>query len=201
MAELAQAPLVFNSNYFLTSIYIECSKFQIYIVMPLKEIELLSSAQLTDILLPLAGGPKAYHLYALTISSNYATSKTAYKSYQYVINQLPSSTFTWIREISKHGKHHIHGILKLKYKFDYLRLKSSLQTEVPFSYDMHLHYDALKTHTSIKKWTNYMYSELPKVLYTQDINMETSPWVKIPKTCIPEVKLRVQYKNIKINGL
>lgn len=150
--------------------------------------------------------PKAYRLYALTLSSNYATDTSAYKAYLYVIERLPYSTFTWIREISKNGKHHIHGILQLKYKFNYNSLMSSTTTMSskygpPYKFDIHLHYDELKTLKEIRKWIHYMYSENPKHYYQCSPDPDLIRVHKIPKSIIPQYQLRTYTAAIKIPGL
>lgn len=159
-----------------------------------------SSAHFTRYVSQLAGGPRAHFLYALTLSSNKADEKSAYRAYNYVIEGLPDCRFVYVHERSKFGKYHIHGIMSLHDKFDYIRLMESKETEPPWSFDVHMHYDALETNTQILKWTNYMYSDRPKNVYNILLKRPIPYYIrKVPrKTCIPEMQRVVYVKRVAI---
>lgn len=191
--------------YFLITIVRGTEEMNSLVKNKVNKIEALSAAHFTRDMSQLAGGPCEYHLYALTLSSNKAVERNSYRAYDWVVSQLPDSTFGYIHEVSTKGKYHVHGILRLHNKFDYQKLQDSKNTEGGFHFDVHLHYDALETPLQIKKWINYMYSERPKHFYV--FVVENAPWGeisisrKVPKTCIPEVTIRMYVKSVSIRGL
>lgn len=150
---------------------------------------------------------EAYHVYALTLSSNKAIDKTAYRAYDHVISNLPSGTFTWIREQSNRGKYHVHGLLRLKCKFNYSNLQASKVTDpigsnfTPYEYDIHLHFDEIKTSLQLKWWAKYCFSENPKKIYTITTDETQIRRIKrLRKSCIQVVQKRTYSRGVTIPG-
>lgn len=151
--------------------------------------------------LDLLGSEALYVLnktYAITISCNKATKRSAYKAYDAIISQLPCGFFFWTRELSKRKKHHIHGILILTYPFDYKRLMESKDLLDGVSYDVHIHYSALKTEEEFSNWYKYMTKSIPTDLYYTETPQLMSLDIE---TCIPIVYTLMTDKLLHIPGL
>ncbi len=139
-------------------------------------------------------------LYALTISSNYATHKNAYKAYKYIIRQMPEGCFNYIHEVSKNGKYHIHGIMDFKYKFNFFNLKKSLVTECGRQFDIHLQYRQIPSIEDEVYWYNYSSKNNPQWKIYNCVPEEVGVQ-KIPVTCIPQIIEYRTEKAVRIPGI
>ncbi len=144
-------------------------------------------------------------VYALTLSSNKATRKSAYNAYNYVIYQLPPGLFKYTESRSTKGKYHIHGLWWPKYHFDYRSLMDSLKTESDCQFDIHIHYDRMKDKAQYDS-TMYYITHQPNS--TNDLKSSDSHdsrnnlyFQPIPPSCIPEVYVVTFEKHLKIPGL
>ncbi len=138
--------------------------------------------------------------YAITLSSNYARHKNAYKAYKYVIKRFPEGTFKYIHELSKNGKYHVHGIMVFKYKFNFINLKKSLETSNGRQFDIHVHYEKIGTYADEAEWYTYS-GKLDPAWKTHTIDSNHITFGKSPDTCIPEVTVNRVYKTVYIPGL
>ncbi len=139
--------------------------------------------------------------YAITLSCNQATHKHAYDQYVYVIKNFPTGTFDYVKERSKNGKYHIHGLMKFDYNFNYLELMDSRRTEHDNQFDIHIWYKQLLTDDDYRNYQNYCSK------YSNDwITQKTDPGQirdgTIPSGPIPEIQICQYYKNtLQIPGL
>ncbi len=141
-------------------------------------------------------------VFALTLSSNHAKRKNAYKAYKYVIKQLPSGDFFYTHEISKYGKFHIHGTMYFKYPFDYIGLCRAKQTLDGLEYDIHIDYKRIEDHKNVKGWLAYSEkNNLKERKYFKCDPGACDPMVTVPETCIPQVRKRVIEKRVTIPGI
>ncbi len=140
-------------------------------------------------------------VYQLTFSSNHAKRKNAFKAYKYVIRQLPTGDFFYTHEVSKYGKYHIHGTMYFKYKFDYIGLTKSKCTQDGFEFDVHIDYKRIDDPTHIEDWLAYSEKNSSNRKYFQCDPGACLPLVKIPESCIPQIKKIVMEKPMAIPGI
>ncbi len=142
-------------------------------------------------------------IYGLTISSNYAVKSDAKKAYNYIINQFPQGNFTYIYSESEKGKHHIHGIMRFEYKFDFINLMSSRDTEDGRRFDVNIHYDLLKTGNDYWNWFDYCIGQGKKwhnkLLISRELRIHCNH--DVPNTCIPEITPVTKVRSLKIKGI
>ncbi len=141
--------------------------------------------------------------YGITLSSNHAIDRSSCAVYKYIIHEFPESHFYYVKERSKAGKHHIHGIIYLKYSFDYRRLMASKKLTRNYEYDVHIKYDHLKTDLDVIKWIHYMLKDRPKyyhkkVLLEQNLREFLGP--PAPNS-IPIVRVFTYSPKIHIPGV
>ncbi len=139
-------------------------------------------------------------IYALTLSSNYARRKNAYKAYKYVIKQLPTGTFKYVHEKSENGKYHVHGIMDFKYSFNYKNLQESLVTSDGRSFDIHIQYQKIGSYIDLIDWHNYSSKHQP-IWKEYSSDPEQCGSQKIPISCIPEIQKTTYTKSVYIPGL
>ncbi len=143
--------------------------------------------------------------YALTLSSNYARKHDSILAYNHVIKYLPEGWFEYTFSKSDKGKYHIHGIWVPKYSFDYINLMASKDTEGDYHFDIHIHYDLLKTKADLSSWKYYITHQPNsdnKLLNNLGVPPPGNPhFFSIPKCCIPEVQTCIFVKSMKISGL
>ncbi len=128
--------------------------------------------------------------WCITLSCNTARDNSCWAIYDYVIAHLPECKFKYVREISKNGKYHVHGIAVFANKFDYLGLMRSRDCGPnDCFYDVHIHYSK---YVDTGDWERYMYKDnplvvrsnkdIPFMLIWQDKSMRN------PRGCIPKVQ-------------
>ncbi len=142
-------------------------------------------------------------IFAITLSSNHARDKTAYKAYRKLINNLPTSTFMYTKSKSDHGKYHVHGIINFKYRFNYKTLMDSRKTKDDFRYDIHIQYDEIK---SKSQFNSVYYYITHQVNSTNHLHITSPDSTKLRvnrkiQTCIPEVQTATYVKSVTISGL
>ncbi len=140
-------------------------------------------------------------IYGLTLSSNYAVKSNATKAYRFIISQLPQGEFDYVYSKSEKKKHHIHGIMRFKYKFDFRDLMSSRDTEAGRIFDCHIHYDLLATGNDYWNWFDYCIGQGKKWHKKTLVSRELRLFRVIPKTCIPEITLVTKVRSMRIKGI
>ncbi len=148
-----------------------------------------------------SASPFLRRIYSLTLSSNLAKSRDAYKAYKYIICQLPMGHFMYVHEISKYGKYHVHGIMEFTYDFNFSNLMLSRETRDGWSYDVHIRYDELATIYDLREWFGYCSKLSSKWRQIDLVSQELRPYRKFPKTCIRECKWSTRYKKLIIKGI
>lgn len=137
-----------------------------------------------EVRLPPDPRPPAYagpYVYALTISHNKAIDSTCNRVYGFIIDNLPNCHFTFVKEISKNGKHHIHGIANFMYRPTFEQIRDS---KGPYQ-GVHIRYDRLATLQDQAFFWLYMQKTHPK-------QQEIVPQGSLPptkKSCIPRESL------------
>ncbi len=141
-------------------------------------------------------GPQ--RLYSLTLASNYATRVDAYKAYEYVIRRMPGGHFTYVRDLSKRGKYHIHGIMKFDYNFSFQNLMDSRNVYNRYDqrFDIHIKYDELDL-DHFQNFAHYMYTK-GTVIRTNEQLRGGSSFQEVPECCIPIVEVKTVYRSINI---
>ncbi len=137
--------------------------------------------------------------FAITLSSNHAKRATAYSQYFWVIQRLPSGVFDFVREKSKNGKYHIHGILSLASPFDYKVLMDAKTTEKDLQYDIHIWYKKLETLDDYKKYSSYSckHSDKWESCNTSPSTQRVGP---PPSGPIPEITIIRYAKPVSVPG-
>lgn len=140
---------------------------------------------------------KSQRIYSITLASNHAMHKNAYRAYKYTIKQFPTGIFNYIHEKSENGKYHIHGIMTFQYRFDHHLLMSSRKTEEGRQFDIHIQYQLISTNDDYLNWYNYSSKHNPQ--WKQCVTPKQVG--SIPFTCIPQATIITLEKEITIPGL